>query len=261
MTRPPARTHLTASVLALCTLLGTTACSALSSPPTAEQAPIVPTTSAPPKSPTSSPAAAGLTAAQAQAALVTDADLGEPWTPTQGAATWRDGLLKAKTKRPDCQRLLDALYADDLFGADAQPRAVVGLDDEWNEAQLRYQVVARKPADVDRTLAWLKTLPKKCGQFAARTVANGVQGVQVTDSRLPKVGDGRQGLLIMMTGESPDGEPTTLTLDVAAVRVGDDAIGLTNGGLGDVMTDATRTAVQLGAERLKEIRKQARVQV
>lgn len=261
MTAPPARTHLTASVLALCTLLGATACSALSAPPTAKQAPIVPTTSAPAKSPSASPAAAGLTAAQAQAALVTDADLGEPWTPTQGAATWRDGLLKAKTEKPDCQRLLDALYADALFGADTRPRAVAGLDDEWNEAQLRYQVVERKSADVDRTLAWLKTLPKKCGRFAATTVAGGVQDVQVADAGLPEVGDGRQGLQLTMTGESPDGEPTTLTLDVAAVRVGDDAISLTNGGLGDVMTDATQTAVQLGTERLKEIRKQARAQV
>ena len=35
----------------------------------------------------------------AQAALVTDADLGEPWTPTQGVATWHDGVLKAKADR------------------------------------------------------------------------------------------------------------------------------------------------------------------
>ncbi|MEU6352827.1 hypothetical protein ABZ896_26450 [Streptomyces sp. NPDC047072] len=261
MTAPRA---LAAVALSLGTLVTVTACSALSAPPTARRAPITQATSASPTpSPSASPAgAATLTEAMARAALVTDADLGEPWTPTQGAATWRDGVLKAKTQLPDCQRLLDALYADDVFGAGSPPRAVVGLDDAWNEAQLRYQVVAREPAETDRTLAWLKTLPQKCGQFAATTVTGAVEGAQVTELRLPETaGDARQGLRIMLTGESADGEPSTLTLDVAAVRVGEDAIGVTNGGLGDVQTDVTQTVVDLGARRLAEVRKQGRVQV
>lgn len=66
---------------------------------------------------------------------------------------------------------------------------------------------------------------------------------------------------MLLTGQSRDGEPTTLTLDVAALRVGEDAISVTNGGFGDVQTEATQTAVQLGAERLKEVRRQGRVQV
>ncbi len=90
-----------------------------------------------------SPAAAPvLTPAQAQSALLTDADLGAPWTPTQGTATWRDSLLKAKTNIPDCQRLLDALYADELLGTPATAQAATTLDDPDDEAQLRYQVAA-----------------------------------------------------------------------------------------------------------------------
>ncbi|MEU9327495.1 hypothetical protein AB0D91_27390 [Streptomyces canus] len=251
-----------ACALALCGLLTATACSALSTPPTAPRPPITRPTSAPPHSPkTSAAPSSALTEAMAQAALVTDADLGEPWTPTQGAATWHDGVLKAKADRRECQRLLDALYADELFGADAEPRAVVGMDDEWNKAQMRYQVLARPPAEIDKTLAWLKGLPRTCAQFGATTTTGAVFGVQVTEAPLPEAGNARQGLRVWLTGQSPDGEPTTLTLDVAAVRVGEDAIAVTNGGFGDVQTEATQTAVQLGAERLTEIRKQGRVEI
>jgi hypothetical protein len=197
----------------------------------------------------------------ARAALVTDADLGEPWTPTQGVATWHDEVLKAKADRRECQRLLDALYADELFGADAHPRAVVGMDDEWNEAQMRYQVLARPQAEIDKTLAWLRSLPRTCSQFAATTTTGTVLGVQVAELPLPEAGDARQGLRVFLTGQSPDGEPTTLTLDVAALRVGEDAISVTNGGFGDVQTEATQAVVQLGAERLTEVRRQGRVQV
>lgn len=250
-----------AAAFALAVLLGATACSALSTPPTAPKPPITRPTSAAPASPKASAASSALTEEMAQAALVTDADLGEPWAPTQGTATWHDGVLKAKADRPGCQRLLDALYADELFGPDAQQRAVIGLDDEWNGAQLRYQVLTGRPAEIDKTLGWMKGLARKCGQFAATTVTGAVFGVQVSDAEVPETGSARQGLRVLLTGESPDGEPVTLRLDVAAVRVGEDAISVTNGGFGDVLTDATQTAVQLGAQRLTEIRKQGRVQV
>ena len=251
-----------AVALALAALLSATACSALSTPPTAPKPPITRPTSAAPTSPKASPAASTtLTAAMAQAALISEADLGEPWVPTQGTATWHDGVLKARTELPDCQRLLDALYADDVFGADARPRAVVGLDDTWNEAQLRYQVLARPPAQTDRTLAWLSRLPRKCGQFAATTTTGAVFGVQVAEAELPETGDARQGLRVLLTGQSPDGEPVTLTLETAAARVGEDAIMVSNGGFGDVQTDATWTALEVGAQRLTEVRRQGRVQV
>lgn len=260
---PPRAARAVASALVLGGLLAATGCSALSTPPTAPKRPITRPTSAPPPSPkaSSSAAATTLTAAMAQAALVTDADLGEPWMPTQGTATWHDGVLKAKADRRACQPLLDSLYADELFGADAEPRAVAGMDDEWNQAQMRYQVLARPPAEIDKTLTWLRGLPRKCAQFAATTATGAVLGVQVSDLPLPEAGDARQGLRVLLTGQSPDGEPTTLTLDVAALRVGEDAISVTNGGFGDVQAEATQTVVQLGAERLTEVRRQGRVQV
>ncbi|MGW1211598.1 hypothetical protein ACWD5F_18415 [Streptomyces sp. NPDC002499] len=263
MPRPPARV-LVASALSAGTLLTASAC--LSTPPQAHAPlPTIPSSAPPTSASPSAPAAAttpgGLTTAQAQAALVTEADLGDPWAPTQGAATWRDALLKATTNAPDCRRLLDALYADDLFGAGAEPRAVTGLDDTMDEAQLRYQVLALPPAEVDRTLAWLKSLPQKCARFTAVTERGTVQTVQVTEAALPEVGDTRQGLRVTLTSETPDGDPTVLTLDVAAARTGDDTIAVTNGGLGEVSPDITNATLEVGAQRLADVRKQGRAQV
>ncbi|MFE7954083.1 MULTISPECIES: hypothetical protein [unclassified Streptomyces] len=213
----------------------------------------------------STPAAPGttpaLTAAQAQAVLVTEADLGPAWTPTRGAATWRDGMLKTTGAPADCARFLNALYADELLGSPA--RAVTGLDNTDTGAQLRYQVAAEPRADVDRTLAWLATLPGTCARFTATTGRGVAQDVQVSEAALPVVGDARQGLRVTVTAPPADGaeEPVVLTLDVAVVRQGDDAFTLTNGGLADVPSDATQVAVQLGALRLAEVRKQGRAQV
>jgi hypothetical protein len=202
-----------------------------------------------------------LTEAQAQAALITEADLGEPWGPTRGARTWRDGLLKATTENRDCQRLLDALYTEDLFGAPKGPQAMSALDDADTGAQLRYQVAAHPPADVDRTLDWLKSLPGKCGQFAAATTRGGVQSVEVSRMPLPPVGNARQALRVTLAGETEEGELTYLTMDVAAVRVGEEAITVTNAGLDEVHAEVTQQTVQLGAQRLTEIRKQGRAQI
>ncbi|MET7450573.1 hypothetical protein ABZT03_01510 [Streptomyces sp. NPDC005574] len=253
MTRPPARRLLVgASALCLAGLPVLTACSAgATAPPTARRSPAA----------SPSPSAAALTTAQAEAALVTAADLGEPWEPTQGAATWRDTLLKAKADPPDCGRLLDAVYTEEVFGPETAVHAVAGLDDAMDQAQLRYQVLAHDPADVDRTLAWLRSLPGRCGQFTAASAGGAVQGARVADAALPAVGDAREGLRITLAGESADGEPTTLTVDLAAVRVGDDVIVLTNGGLGNVSADVTAAVVQLGAQRLTDVRRQARLEV
>jgi len=250
--------------VALVLPLATTACSAIRTEKAAPASatPSAARTSAPPASARPSPASVpALTPAQAQAALITYTDLGEPWAPTEGAATWRDGLLKATANAPDCQKLLDALYSERLFGAGAHVRAATGLDDTWNDSQLHHQIVAVRPADVDRTLAWLKTLPKKCGTFTAATATGAVQNAAVSDPRLPGIGDARQALRLTLTGENADGDETVLTLDVAAVRVGDDALILTNGGLGDVYPEVTQAVAELAAQRLADVRKQARVQV
>lgn len=258
MTRPPARTVI-ASTLSAATLLSAAGCSVagLDKAATAVRAPDSPAATTAPRTPAADPT---LTVAQARASLISEGDLGEPWVATRGFATWRDTMLKARAESADCQRLLDVLYAEELFGPDARTRASVGLDDEENDAQLRYQVVAHRTEDMDRTLAWLGSLPDKCGGFTA-TARGGSMTVEVSAAEMAEVGDARQGLRIVLSGVSEDGEAPTLTLHAAAVRVGDDAITLTNGGLGEVPADATSTAVELGARRLAEVRKQGRVRV
>ncbi|MEV0302022.1 hypothetical protein [Streptomyces prasinus] len=270
MTHAPAAARaLLASVLSLSALLATAACSVLgddtSGPASARSTASgsVPPSATAPTSGQSSPATSepGLSEEQLRAALITETDLGQPWVPTRGVATWRDGLLKSSTKDADCRRLLDVLYTEDLFGTPAGPRAVVALDDAYSGAQLRYQVAAYRPADVDRMLKWLGGLPKKCGEFTATARKDGVQKVEVDALRLPETGDARQALRVTMTGETPDRQLTRLTLDVAVVRVGEDTVTLTNGGFGDVSSELAQVVVEFGVNRLTEIQKQGRVRV
>ncbi|MFL4905717.1 hypothetical protein ACJ6WF_21725 [Streptomyces sp. MMS24-I2-30] len=266
MSLPPARLRAASGLaLTVAVLLTTSGCLTGESGRAAAAA-----STRPPAEPPAPTGTSALTAAQAQAALITVADLGVPWMQTQGAATWRDGMLKAETDEPDCQRLLEALYTDELLGDATGMHAVTALDDGDEGAQLRYQVATRGPADVERTLSWLNGLPETCGEFTASTTAAGSQDVQVSAIDLPQVGDARQGLRITLTGEaatdsesedeSEDAESTTLTLDVAAVRVGEDTIVLSNGSLGDVSADATSQALELGAQRLTQVRKDGRLQ-
>jgi hypothetical protein len=229
-------------------------------PPTARSPAALPSPGLPPV----------LTRGQARAALITAADLGEAWGPTRGAATWRDDLLKATAGRSDCRRLLDVLYTEDLFGADAAtaPRATAALDDAEGGAQLHYRVTSYRAADLDRTLAWLGTLPDTCGRFEARATARGtVRDVRVTALPLPDAGDAGRGLRVTVADAAPDDRSDgdardgILTVDLVAVRVGDDAISLTNGTLGEPADDATRTSVEVGTGRLTEARRQGRAQV
>ncbi|MFF0201166.1 hypothetical protein [Streptomyces sp. NPDC005017] len=253
MTRRLTPHTLLASLLG--TALAATACTT-PTPATPPKRPAATTSAQATTPPATRPPA--LTTAQAQAALITEADLGEPWAPTQGAATWRDAFLKATATQPDCGRLLDALYTDELLGAPA--RAAVGLDDGWDEAQLRHQVTARPPAELDRALTWLGALPQKCGRFTATSSRATQLSVTVDEIALPEVGDARQGLLVTVSEES-EGEWVTLTVLAAAVRVGEDAFTVTTGGLGEVPPEALEAALHLGAQRLAEVRRQGRVQV
>ncbi|MEW2623901.1 hypothetical protein [Streptomyces sp. NPDC048106] len=200
-----------------------------------------------------------LTDAQAQAALIGQSDLGASWTATRGAATWRDGMLKASTSAGECQKLLDALYSDQLLGGPA--RVAVGLDDADTGAQLRYQIGARRPSDVDATLKWLRTMPANCARFTATTQQDLQEDVQVTELALPEVGDARQGLHVTVSATDSDDQDLRLTLDVATVRIAGDAFAFTNGGLGDVANDTTQAAVQVGALRLADVRRQGRLDV
>ncbi|MGW5564174.1 hypothetical protein ACWEWD_12235 [Streptomyces tendae] len=242
-------------------------------PPTAQSPAVLPSAELPPV----------LTRGQARAALVGADDLGETWEPTRGAATWRDELLKATAELPDCRRLLDVLYTEELFGTGAAtaPRATAALDDVDGGAQLHYRVTSYRAADLDRTLAWLGTLPDMCGRFEARDAHGTARDVRVTGLTLPEAGDARRGLRVTVgdtapdDGEDPRADTQTgpradtgtdtaggvLTVDLVAVRVGDDAISLTNGTLGTPADDATRTSVEVGADRLTEARRQGRAQV
>ncbi|WP_151483241.1 hypothetical protein [Streptomyces albicerus] len=193
-----------------------------------------------------------LTEAQAKSALIDNTGLGEQWAPTQGAATWRDALLKGKTDVADCQRLLDGLYAEDLLGEPAGARAVAGFDDADNRAQLRHQVAAYDRAALDASLAWLKTAPETCAEFTSTDVRGGQHTVQVVAAPLPGVGEAREGLHVTVTGET-EGMPVALSLDFAAVRVGDSALSLTNGGIDGADSDSTQQAAQLGTQRLQDV--------
>lgn len=251
MLRPPARV-LPAPVLAAVALLTAAACASGQAGRVAEVA--VPPSAVRPAAPVSASPAAALTQEQAEEALLTEADLGPAWGPTQGAATWRDGVLKAQTQMPECQRLLEALYTDEPLGTPSGAHAVVAFDDSHGRAQLRHQVLALRASDVDQALTWLGSLPQTCPRFAATTTRSGVQDVQVADLPLPDVGDARQGLRVTFTGAS-----ATLVLDVAAVRLGDDAVVLTTGTLGVPMED-TAEPLRRGVDRLTEVHNKERVQ-
>ncbi|MEU5523832.1 hypothetical protein ABZ759_25040 [Streptomyces sp. NPDC047860] len=274
MTHAPAAARvLLASALSATVLLASAACVAtdrnvprglpagVSQPPAPSPSPSVSASGAAPAGERAAPSPSALSEAQLREALLTEADLGEPWMPSRGAATWRDGMLKATTEDPECRRLLEALYTEELFGSPSGPLATVTLDDTYNDTQLRYQVAAHSRADVDRVLSWLGTLPETCERFEATTQRAGAQLVEVSELPLPEAGDARAGLRVRMTGEASGGTPTYLTVDVAAVRVGDDTITLTNGGFSEVLPEVTQAMTQLGADRLKEVARQGRVQI
>lgn len=209
------------------------------------------------KTPTAPPR---LTRAAAQAALITEDDLEGNWNQVKGAAAWGDTLLigkvdvaqflTAKADAADCQRLLDALYDDDLLGKPTGASALTGF--EQGDSRLLYQVAAYNRVRLSAALAWLKTLPVKCDQFTATDAKGGKRTVQVTSASVPQQGDARQGLHVTVQGTA-NGEPATLTLDVAAVRVGSDAITVTAGGLAGGAHDALELAVRKGAQRLKDV--------
>jgi hypothetical protein len=209
-----------------------------------------------------SPSVSGsLTEAGARAALVTEGDLEDDWTKVSDAASWRDKLLvgkvdladflTAKTEAADCQRLLDGLYGEDLLGKPAGTSALEGF--EQDDSRLLYQVASYDRAALDASLNWLKSLPSTCDEFTATDSAGGKRTVQVTGASVPKEGDARQGLHVTVQGTAADA-PATLTLDIAVVRVGDDAITVTAGGLNGGEDESVEQAVRQGTQRLEDVR-------
>ncbi|WP_229913574.1 hypothetical protein [Streptomyces capitiformicae] len=213
-------------------------------------------TSAPASPTTASPGPGALTDARARSALLRQDDLGGAWAGTQGAATWRDGLLKGRTDPPECQELLDAVYAEDLLGEPKGGTAVTGFDDDEYGAQLRYHVGAYDRAQVDARLDHFRQLVNGCGEFTITGAQGQEYAAQVTPVDLPGgIGDARQGLRLIVSGDidGGDGGDGALTLDLATVRVGDTAVLLTHGGLYGIDDTATREAARAGVERLRQV--------
>lgn len=266
--RPPHPVRLLAPAFAVGALLATAACSddgaSGAAPDTAagesarvaaQQAP----TGSPTDSPSPSPSA--LTEAGAKAALLTEADLEGDWNQVEDADKWRDRLLvgevdvsdflTAKTDAAaDCQELLDALYRDNLLGEPSGPSALTGF--EQGDSRLLEQVAGYDRAGLDERLKWLDSMPDTCDQFTATDSAGEKRTVQVTEASVPDVGDASEGLHVTVRGTAAD-NPATLTLDIAAVRVGTSALTVTGGGLdGDEVASVER-AVRQGTERLKTV--------
>ncbi|MFF1543276.1 hypothetical protein [Streptomyces sp. NPDC058291] len=256
-TRPARPGRSVAAVLACGILLATAACSSeddsASSGADVAAAPVAGRTTA--------PAVLPLTNARARMALITEGDLEDDWTQVKTAGNWHDRLLvgkvdvaqflTAKTQAAACQQLLDGLYENDLLGKPSGGSALTGF--QQGDSRLFYQVAAYDKADIDTSLAWLKSLPTECDQFSAVGSRNSTRTVQVVEASLPKAGDARQGLTVTVKGVS-GGSPATLALDLAVVRVGNDAITVVNGGTHGVDHDSTEDAVSHGATRLKDVR-------
>ncbi|MGW0581978.1 hypothetical protein ACWD25_39970 [Streptomyces sp. NPDC002920] len=250
-----------AAALALGTLIATAACSdgddSASSDSGVAASPVAERTVAAAATPS---APASLTPASAKTALVTEGDLEDDWNQVDNASTWHDSLLvgkvdtadflSAKTQAADCQRLLDSLYDDTLLGKPSGASALTGFEE--GDSRLLYQVAAYQKDSLDKSFGWLGSLTDECDQFSATASDGSQRTVQVVEASLPKSGDAREGLTVTVQGTA-DGDPVTLTLDVAAVRVGTDAITVTNGGPDGVDHDSTKTAVQLGTQRLQDV--------
>ncbi|MFF8474177.1 hypothetical protein [Streptomyces sp. NPDC015414] len=274
MDRPSRPARVLASALATGALLVTAACSgdtgspeAAPASPAAKQSPSSPSLSSlssssqspSPSSPSAS-ASRALTTNGAKAALITEADIEDAWTQVNNASSWRDKLLagkvdvasflNGKTSSQDCQKLLDGLYSDTLLGRPVGASALTGFSQ--GDARLLYQVGDYGKGSLEKSLDWMKSLSDTCDQFTVTGSDGGKRTVQVVSSPLPAVGDGRQGLTLTVQGTS-NGEPVTLKLDVAAVRVGSSGILVTNGGPSGVDHDSTETAVQQGTQRLQQV--------
>ncbi|MYU24103.1 hypothetical protein [Streptomyces sp. SID8352] len=264
--RPPRPVRLLASALAAGALLAVAACSdggSGAAPDTAEQARPASAAVVPPAadeaaaSPSASPGT--LTRAGAKAALITEADLEADWTQVDDADTWRDSLLvgkvdvadflTAKADAQDCQKLLDRLYSQEALGKPSGASAVTGF--RQGDSRLFEQVAAYDGA-LDDAWKWFGSLPRTCDEFTTTGGPGGKRTVQVIETPMPEVGDARQGLRVTVKGTA-NGEPTTLTLDVAAVRVGDNALTVTGGGLSGGQAESVSRGVKQGTERLKTV--------
>ncbi|MEW1994215.1 hypothetical protein ACFWFH_10440 [Streptomyces coelicoflavus] len=272
--RPFHPARLLASALAAGALLTTAACSDGggadgASDTAAEQAGIAERNAAkqtpsgsPTTSPTGSPSASPgtLTESGAKAALLTEADLEGGWNQVQDADKWRDRLLvgevdvaaflSAKAEAAECRQLIDGLYRDNLLGEPSGPSALTGF--EQGDSRLLEQVAGYDRAGLDDRLKWLDSLPQTCDEFTVTDSDGNKRTVQVTEASVPDVGDAREGVHVTVQGNA-DATPVTLTLDIAAVRVGTSALTVTSGGLDGGQASSVERGVRQGTERLQTV--------
>ncbi|MFC9164659.1 hypothetical protein ACFTZ8_28105 [Streptomyces fungicidicus] len=211
-------------------------------------------------SPTASSSASQLTETGAKNALITAADIEDNWTQVENPQAWKDSLLvgkvdvaafvTGKSDAQDCQNLVGSLYDETLLGSTSGASALTGFQED--DARLLYQVASYDKAALDKSMTSLQSLPDTCDQFTLTGGDNGDRTVQVVAMSLPDVGDARQGMTVTVKGDS-NGRPVTLTVDVAVVQVGANAITVTNGGTAGISHDTTTTAVKQGTQRLQEV--------
>ncbi|MGA5078065.1 hypothetical protein ACPCSL_08840 [Streptomyces griseoincarnatus] len=258
-----------AAALAVGTLFATAACSGSDSSASpepdasstvAERGLAAQTTSPAASSPAASESPSDLSEEGARNALITPADIEDDWTQVRDPREWRDTMLvggvdvaafvDGQSDVQDCQRLVDALFDETLLGKPTGASAVTGF--QQGDSRLLYQVAAYDKAELDESMQWLGELPDTCDQFTLTGGDAGERTVQVVETSLPQAGDDRQGLTVTVKGES-SGDPVTLSLDVAAVQMGANAITVTNGGLDGADHDTTSAAVEQGTQRLQEV--------
>ncbi|MEG3631160.1 hypothetical protein [Streptomyces poriticola] len=261
--RPAHPVRLLATALTAGALLTTAACSdGAGDTPGAAQAASSPAAepAAQTTSPTPSPSPGTLSEDGAQMALLTEADLEDDWQQVDDADQWQDELLiddvdvdaflTAQTDAEDCQQLLDNLYGEELLGKPSGASAFTGF--EMGDSRLLEQVAVYDKDTLDDSMKWLKDLPTQCDEFTATDDAGDERTIQVVETSLPDVGDDRQGLEVTVRGQA-DGSPATLTLTVAAVRVGDNALNITGGGLDGGQKDSVEQGTEAGTQRLEDV--------
>ncbi|WP_081238249.1 hypothetical protein [Streptomyces viridosporus] len=259
--RPAARSaRAPAALLATGTLLLTAACSGGDDRTVTESETGTTVAERPLAARTTASPASDLTETGARNALITESDIEDYWDQVKDPQSWRDSLLvgqvdvaeflNGKSDAEACQRLVNALYDETLLGKPSGASALTGFQE--GDSRLLYQVAAYQEDDLDDSMTWLKSLPDTCDQFTLTGSGGGQRTVQVVEMSLPEEGDDRQGLTVTVKGTS-GGDPVTLTLDVAAVRIGANAITVTNGGLDGADHDTTKAAVEQGTPRLEDV--------
>lgn len=195
--------------------------------------------------------APAVTGDQAREALVPGATLPAEWDPSGSGRGPGDELLDGTTGEAGCQSFLEDLRSGGLIGAQPGTQAVRHFTDQQTGGELDYQVAAYTKSQVESGIDRLKRVPEDCDRF---TTTDGARKsvVQVVDQDVPEEGDESTGLRMTLATRA-DGADTELTMDIAVVRVGPNALVTTNGSLQGADSTTTGHVVEVGAQRLEDI--------